>query len=162
MLSAQSIQDPEEKTAAFAGPIRRLMALMYDSLLLLGVLFVATLIPAVVTHKLHATQGDKVYDLPPLFQGAGFSLYLLVITLFFGYFWRKNGQTLGMQAWRLKVVAADGQKPSWLQCIIRGVVAIASLACLGFGYFWVLIDKQHLAWQDRASNTKIILLPKKK
>lgn len=150
-------------STAYADPIRRLMALMYDSLLLLGVLFLATLLPAIITGLLKPMQGEKIHDLPPLFQGAGFSVYLIVITLlFFSYFWRKNGQTLGMQAWRLKVISHDGGKPSWQQCIVRGLVAIISLVFGGAGYWWVFIDKEKCSWQDRASNTRVVLLPKKK
>lgn len=162
-MSSVPVETAAQSPVAIAGPLRRLMALMYDSLLLLGVLFLATLIPAVITHQLKPLSGDRIYDLPPLFQGAGFTLYLIVITLlFFGYFWRKNGQTLGMQAWRLKVVNIDGTQPSWMQCFLRGLVAIISVAAAGAGYFWILIDKEHLSWQDRASNTRVLLLPKKK
>jgi uncharacterized RDD family membrane protein YckC len=162
-MSSAAMESSDESTVSGAGPVRRLMALMYDGFLLLGVLFLATLIPAIITHQLKPMTGDKVYDLPPLFQGAGFSIYLVVITLlFFSYFWRKNGQTLGMQAWRLKLVNLDGKQPSWVQCFLRGAVAIVSVLAAGAGYFWILIDKENLSWQDRASNTRVLLLPKKK
>ena len=162
-MSSVPMETSEESTPVVVGPVRRLMALMYDCFLLLGVLFLATLIPAIITHQLKPMSGDKVYDLPPLFQGAGFSIYLVFITLmFFSYFWRKNGQTLGMQAWRLKLVDVDGNRPSWGQCFLRGAVAIFSFASAGAGYFWILIDKEKLSWQDRASNTRVLLLPKKK
>lgn len=158
-----SSESAAPSTPTFAGPIRRLMAVMYDSLLLLGILFVATLIPALVTGLLKPQQDEKIYDLPPLFQGAGFSLYLFIIALFFfSYFWRKTGQTLGMQAWRLKVIDVNGGVPSWTQCFVRGITAIFSLLLGGLGYWWVLFDKDKCAWQDRTSNTRVILLPKPK
>jgi uncharacterized RDD family membrane protein YckC len=150
-------------TTPFAGPLRQLMAVMYDSFLLLGVLFVATLIPALLQNLLKPMQGETIHDLPPLFEGWQFTLYLVFITLlFFSYFWRKNGQTLGMQSWGLKVVSVDGGKPSWKQCVLRGITAIFSLVLVGAGYLWVLIDKDHCSWHDRISNTRVVLMPKKR
>ena len=40
--------------------------------------------------------------------------------------------------------------------------ACVSLAALGLGYFWIWIDRERLAWHDRWSGTRVVVLPKKK
>ena len=154
-----SSQEPLPNASVF----KRIAAMFYDSMLLVGVLAAAALIPSIVltpdqvSHK----TGEVINELDPLLSGLGFQVYLLaIICIFFTAFWSKSGQTLGMQAWKIRIENADGSKPSIRQCLIRVVVAIPSLACLGFGYWWQWIDKEGLNWQDRASKTRVVQIPK--
>ena len=41
--------------------------------------------------------------------------WLVILLLFFGIFWQRAGQTLGMQAWRIKLVTDSGDPPTWRQ-----------------------------------------------
>jgi uncharacterized RDD family membrane protein YckC len=86
---------------------------------------------------------------------------LLTAVVFFGWFWLKNGQTLGMQAWRIKLVGFDGAPPSVRQIIIRCLAATLSAACLGLGYLWCLLDRNGRYWHDYLSRTELVLLPRK-
>lgn len=154
---------PAEPTNA--GVIRRLVAMVYDGLLLFAVLFIATLIPALIFSPEHIENSPQtnavVHELNQPLDGWLFRIYLvLVIILFNGMFWRRQGQTLGMQAWRLKLVSQSGGTPSWGQCAIRVLASMVSLACGGLGYFWAWIDKRSLTWHDRLSNTQVLQLPK--
>ncbi|MEP6907402.1 MAG: RDD family protein [Pseudoxanthomonas sp.] len=74
--------------------------------------------------------------------------------------WRRGGQTLGMRPWRLKVVAADGNAPSWSALCVRYAVATFSLLLAGIGFWWAWADRDALTWHDRASGTRMIRLPK--
>ena len=65
-----------------------------------------------------------------------------------------------MQAWRLKLVNREGGNPSWSQCLLRVLVSLLSIASCGLGYLWQLVDPKKLNWQDRASKTRVLLLPK--
>ncbi|MFV0476599.1 MAG: RDD family protein [Parahaliea sp.] len=85
-------------------------------------------------------------------------LALLTLITFFCIFWRKNGQTLGMQAWRIKLVGSDGGKPGLGQCVIRCLGACLSALCLGLGYAWCLFDKRKRYWHDYLSSSELILL----
>lgn len=145
-----------------AGVIRRLAAMVYDSLLVFGVLFTAT-IPALFLHQQRqVTNNEVIHELSPLVDGLLFQLYLVaVVVVFFCWFWKRNGQTLGMQAWRLKLVSSDGNALLLRQCLVRLVVAPVSLLCGGLGYWWAWIDRQGLTWHDRLSNTRVVVLPKK-
>ena len=147
-----------------AGVIRRIMAMVYDTLLVFAVLFAAT-IPAIFIHRNQQetiTNGDVTHKLPTLADGWLFQLYLLtIICVFFCWFWRKNGQTLGMQAWRLQIEDLNGQRISWKQCFIRLAGAAISLLLLGAGYWWIWIDKNHYSWHDHWSKSRMVILPKK-
>lgn len=137
--------------------------MVYDSLLLFGVLFTATL-PALLLDHIRQVQNDEViHELSPLAEGIGFQLYLVaVIVAFFCWFWKKNGQTLGMQAWRLQLRSNDGGELRLSQCLTRLLAAVLSIACLGLGYWWLWLDRDGLTWHDRLSKTRVVLLPKKK
>jgi len=86
---------------------------------------------------------------------------LLTTMVFFCAFWLKNGQTLGMQAWRIKLVSDTGSDPSLRQCVLRFFGALLSTACLGLGYLWCLFDRRGRYWHDHLSGTHLILLPKR-
>lgn len=133
-----------------ASLLRRLAAIFYDSLLLLSVLFFATL-PLIVL------SGEAVHS-----GQLGFQLYLLAVCfIYFGWQWTHGGQTLGMKAWRLKVINTnDAAGITWRTAAFRFMAAIPSLLAGGLGFVWILFDRQHLAWHDRLSSTRIILLPR--
>jgi uncharacterized RDD family membrane protein YckC len=129
----------------------RLAAMVYDGLLLFAVLFVATAALTPVTGG-----GPVSAGLQPLYR-----LYLLAVGFgFFGWFWTHGGQTLGMRAWRLRVVGADGRPPGWGTALLRFFGAGASAAALGLGYLWALVDRRNRCWHDMLSRTVVVRLPK--
>ncbi|AFT66441.1 MAG: putative RDD family membrane protein YckC [Cycloclasticus pugetii] len=132
------------------GLLRRLAIITYDALLLIAILFLATLVllPFQDSH---------------LFQPNSwlYSLYLLSVSfLFYGWFWTKSGQTLGLLAWKLKIANNKGQNISWRQALIRFTMAILSWGVLGLGVLWILVNKDRLSWHDIASNSRLIWVEK--
>ena len=149
------------------GVFRRLAVIVYDSFLLFAVLFVATLIPAyILSPEMFAAKpanDSVVHELNIPMQGWIYRVYLVaLIILFYGWFWRKSGQTLGMQAWRIKLESVSGGKPSWSQCVTRVLVAGVSFAAAGLGYWWIWLDKEGRSWHDLASKTVLRSIPKDK
>lgn len=145
-----------------AGLFRRLAAMVYDSLLLLGLSFVYGGLFAVSIPNWLADEpvplGELAYGpLGRLFFQLG---WLALIVGFFTYFWRHGGQTLGMRAWRLKVQTPDGQTISYQQCLLRCLLAALSMALAGLGYVWCLFDPQRQTLHDRLTHTQVIVLPK--
>src|SRR5690606_41442182 len=60
---------------------------------------------------------------------------LLAVTA--GYFvisWRRGGQTIGMRAWRIRIVATEGGALPWSRALLRFAVALVSLGALGLGF----------------------------
>jgi uncharacterized RDD family membrane protein YckC len=85
---------------------------------------------------------------------------LLAAFLFFGWFWTRGGQTLGMRAWRLKVVDEQGRSLTWLLALRRFAAAAFSWTALGAGFWWAIFDREKRAWHDRLSGTHLVVLPK--
>ena len=132
------------------GLLRRLCAMAYDALLLLALLMLLSY-PYV-----WLTGGVR----PGLLVKTLYQLYLLSICfIFYAGFWTHDGQTLGMRAWRLKVVRAEGGVITWMLALKRFVFAWISLLCFGLGFLWILLDRDKLAWHDKWSGTRVILLP---
>ncbi len=140
-------------TDAPLGLPRRLAAMAYDALLLVGLWMVAGL-PFVLLAARQDFLATGTMRL--LFQG-----YLLLISfLFYGWFWTHGGQTLGMRAWRLRLTRADGGPITWRIAALRFGSALLALAPLGLGLWWALFDKDKRAWHDRLSGTRLMVTPK--
>lgn len=85
---------------------------------------------------------------------------LLVTVAFFGVFWTRRGQTLGMASWRLRIEREDGGALTWGDTVRRLAAAVLSWLPFGLGYLWILIDPQRRAWHDRLSGTRILVMPR--
>ena len=132
-----------------AGLLVRLLAMFYDSLLLLSALLIATALALMVT------KGTLSYH-NPFFR----TFLFLICFSFYAWFWLHGGQTLGMRAWRLRLQRFDGRAITIWQALLRFMVAIPSLAMGGMGLLWMLVDKDRLAVHDRISESTIVRLPK--
>lgn len=142
-LSSQQI----ESKALQASLWKRLAALLYDSLLIVAILFIATAILLPLHH------GEAVSE-EPLFHVL-YQLYLLGwIYLFYAWFWRTSGQTLGMKAWRLQLIHVSGRQAGWGVSLLRLLAALLSWGALGLGYIWCLFSGK--TWHDSISETRVI------
>lgn len=167
-----------------AGVLRRLGAMAYDTLLLIAILALPTLmlVPFLNGKVLVPAELGWLAYMYRAFQ-------VLVCALFFGYFWtRSKGQTLGMQAWRLRIETAARQPLSWSVAMKRiGVLWLLTLpAIAGYWLIWrswegwrlavacalslapivacyasIWFSSDRLAWHDRWTHTRVIVLPKR-
>ncbi len=85
---------------------------------------------------------------------------VVTVVSFYSMFWRKRGQTLGMQAWRVKLQTLDGEPVALSRCLLRCAGATVSLLAAGAGYWWCLFDRNGRYWHDYWSNSELVLLPK--
>ncbi|NML33095.1 RDD family protein [Paraburkholderia antibiotica] len=97
---------------------RRLAALLYEAVILFGVVFLAGYLFSTLTQQ---RNGLTHHNLLAGWIG-------LVVGVYFVWFWTHGGQTLPMKTWRLRLVAADGGPVSVARAIIRYV----------FAWFWFL------------------------
>jgi uncharacterized RDD family membrane protein YckC len=70
--------------------------------------------------------------------------------------WRRGGQTLGMRPWRLRVVDEEGRTPGLAALWQRYAWATLSLAAVGLGFLWALVEPQRRCWHDLASSTRLV------
>ena len=130
---------------------RRLAAVLYDAVLLFGVLGVAATLALAVNGGKPVGYNNPVY----------ISYMFLVAFFYYAWFWTHGGQTLGLKTWRLRVQSREGTTISWTQALLRFFTAIVSWAALGMGFLWSLIDKEKLTWHDRYSMSVLVELPPK-
>ncbi|MDH4040339.1 MAG: RDD family protein [Gammaproteobacteria bacterium] len=140
--------------------LRRLAALVYDILLVLPLIMVCVALVMGVRTLLGI--GPAEDGIVRLDANLVRLLALLTTMAFFSWFWLKNGQTLGMQAWRIKLVDFDGGAPGTRKVVVRCLAAALSAGCFGLGYLWCLVDRRGRYWHDWLSGTELRLLPGKK
>ena len=132
-----------------AGFVRRILALIYDSLAVLGIILSLSLL-LVWSNGGPGESGSFIV----LIQ---FTIIFFTGPIFYSYFWIKNnGQTLGMQAWKIKLVSSVDLSLTLSQSLSRCFFSVLSGIFFGLGYLWILISEEKLSWSDIATNTKII------
>jgi len=150
---------------------RRLISMVYESLLAFAALFLPFLIFEFATNAAHT----------PLIEHMRQALAFLVLGAYFIHQWSREGQTLAMKTWRLKVVhpghshlspriAAARYLLSWmwvlpalLACLVFGLHKWEALGAVFAGILaWSLtafLDKDRQFLHDKLVGTRLIQLP---
>lgn len=135
-----------------ASLIRRSAAMTYDALLILAIMMLASL---PISSLDPATNTVGFISVPWLRFVYQVFLYYLIF-LFYYVFWRIQGQTLGMQVWKIKTLDESGRIMSPGQCVLRFALATPAIL-LGFtGYLWALFDKDRITVYDRLSHSRVV------
>ncbi len=133
-------------TNSYCSLPRRLLIMAYDGVILFGLLVVASAIALPIGDL------EKV-----AFEDFWFTLWLfLVCFAYLGGCWRYGGMTVGMRAWKVKLVSEDGGGVSWPRCLLRFLIAIISAGLFGLGFLWALIDKRKRGWHDLSAHTLLL------
>ena len=141
-----------EQNLPRCGLMRRLAAILYDGMLLLGLLFIASAL-----HLAVSGGGEDASTTPDLIR----TIFIVLASFgFFAWFWLHGGQTLGMRAWRIRLQNRGGGPITLWQALLRYLVAIVSWLALGMGFIWSLFDKEKLTWHDRYSMSELVIIPK--
>ncbi len=111
--AAQAGTAPQRENPPPAPPTpairRRLAALLYEGVLLFGVIFLAGLAFSLV---LQQRNGLTYHHL--------MSAWIAVVAgAYFVGFWHRGGQTLPMKTWRMRVVGPDGAPPTIARAALR-------------------------------------------
>lgn len=126
--------------------VRRLASFLYEGVLLFGIVVVTGLVYAGITDQRHALVGQRGLQ----------ALLFIVLGLYFIGFWVRQGQTLAMRTWHVRLVAADGGRVSAWRATLRYLLAwlwfLPALALLhgaglqGGGHFSVVLVVGVLAY----------------
>ena len=84
-----------------------------------------------------------------------------LLAILAGYYllnWTRSGQTLGMRAWRLRVVTDLGKPLGWKAACLRLPLSLLAWAPAGLGVLWLYFDPGRAALQDRWSRTRVVHL----
>ncbi len=165
--------DPHEIAAAAPpAPLKnRLLCMVYEAMLLFGVLFIATWLFSTLLQQRHALYlRDALQD-----------WLFVVLGVYFCWFWTHSGQTLAMKTWRIRVIGRDGQPVGWRRALVRYLLAwgwflpglglarligaqgwmLLLLPALNFAV-WVaaaLLDRDRQFLHDRLAGTRVVLKP---
>lgn len=142
----------------FAGFFTRFFALLFDNLFMVILAFV---IAFVLGGFMAVTGGTDSGILNFLSGTAGVILYVTLFLfqfLYFGYFWSKSGQTLGMKMLNIKVIRrGEDENISFLRGALRGSVGYwISGFIFSLGFIWAAFDGNKEAWHDKIFDTWVI------
>jgi uncharacterized RDD family membrane protein YckC len=125
---------------------RRVLSMLYESLIVFAVAFFAGLAFYGATHGRLSGNTRLV-----------FQLYLfLVLGAYFIACWSRGGRTLPMQTWRLRVVRPDNLPIGVGRAALRYVLAWPSLLLFGVGVFWAFFDRDRQFLHDRLAGTRVV------
>lgn len=125
---------------------RRLVGMLYESLVVFSILLIGFLLPQIVLSGFQMSLPPRVLWLH----------VVLLLMIYFVWCWLNGGQTLPMKTWKLRVVNADGLPLRPAQAVLRYLAAWPSILLLGIGIFWALFDKDKQFLHDRIAGTKIV------
>ena len=128
------------------GLFRRLLIMLYDTVVVIALLMLATTLAMLAGMGNQTALHDPVYT-------AGL---VLIWFFYLAWCWHKGGMTLGMRAWRVCITDERGDLPGWKQCAVRFLVSILSAAPAGLGFAWSLVDQKKRTWHDMASGTSLL------
>lgn len=134
-----------------AGVARRLAAAAYDLLPLAALWMAGTAL------IMPFAGGGEIAPRTFAYQAWLFAIAFVYYTLS----WQRGGQTIGMRAWRIRVVSGDATTMTWARMGLRFGVALVALAALGAGVFAGVLDARRRMWHDRAARTEVVLVPKR-
>ena len=132
---------------AAPGLPRRLASMLYESILLFAVWFLAVWLFQFAAATLDITGWRR--HLLQVFILAVFALYFL-------YCWLRGGQTLAMKTWRIRVVAKKGH--ARLQpgaALLRFLYALLLVPTM-VGIFWAFVDRDRQFLHDRLAGSLLI------
>ena len=132
---------------AAPGLLRRLASMLYESILLFAVAFIATWLFQFAAGTLRI-EGWRMH-----------LLQLFLITVFAAYFlwcWLRGGQTLAMKTWRIRLVAKEGHgRLPPTAALLRFIYALLLVPTL-IGIFWAMVDRDRQFLHDRLAGSLLI------
>ncbi len=124
------------------------MACVYELLILIAIWMLFTWLYVSIFGD--ATHGAKRLWL---------QLLLWCITgVYFVVCWVKTGQTLAMQAWKMKVVGEHGELLTLHQAAVRYVLASVLMVAFGVDFLYILVNKQRLLLHDQLLGSRYVFV----
>ena len=126
----------------------RFLAMFYDSFIAVSVAILASF-PYVYLFGNSVPASNFAYK-----------LYLFtIIMLLFAVQWSRGGQTLGMQAWKIKVFDLEKRNLSFARSCLRFVLAMLTGAT-AISWLWALVDRDSQTLFDRLTKSQVVKIKK--
>jgi len=141
----------------YAGFFTRFFALLIDIILMGILVFILTFIFGGMLSVTSSMNSGLMNFLGGVVGMLFFILMLFFHFFYFGYFWSKDGQSLGMKMLNIQVVGQDGQPLSFLRAGLRGSVGYwISGFIFSLGFIWAAFDAKKEAWHDKLFKTWVV------
>lgn len=138
-------------------PFKRIVASIYDSLLLLSVIFVLGYLSVFILNGFN-------WELPedpsqPILPG-WYAVFLISFTSwgFFTFFWIRGNKTLGMAVWNIEIYSIDGGRITLKQSAKRFSCNLLIIAFLGIPLLQIYFTKDRVAINDIWSGTRLKII----
>lgn len=142
----------------YASFLQRAVALCIDLALLscfhLGAAFVscAFLFPAWSQLDM-----EGIFHLSGSWLFAFMVILLLTSLLYSAVMHAGTGQTVGKRCMGIRLIALDGRRPSFWQCVLRWFASWLSALPFGAGFFWMVLHSERCGWHDSIAATRVII-----
>ena len=138
-------------------PFKRIVASIYDGLLLLSVIFVLGYLSIYISNGLN-------WELPedpsqPILPG-WYALLLISFSSwsFFSLFWIRGNKTLGMAVWKIEIYSVEGNKITLTQTFKRFFCNLIIVLMLGIPLLQIYFTKEKVAFNDLVSGTRLRII----
>lgn len=137
--------------------VSRFIAYIVDQVIL-GMIGCALMLPFMGLFGVAAATESNVLS---AFAGLAFLIVLPIVMvlnfIYFGFFWSRDGQSVGMKLMRIRVVSRDGGTVSFIRAALRGTFGymISGFLC-GLGFLWAAFDPAGEAWHDKLFATRVV------
>lgn len=166
----QTSPAPTTPTSIVPSRLRRFACMMYEAVLLFGVIFLASYLFDTLTQSRDAL----------MLRHGRQAIVFLAVGVYFIMCWRKRGQTLPMKTWNIRLIDRNGLSPTLGRLIVRYVLLwplplLASLLVLlasrmtGYSstdllivfapfsiFVWTWFDAEQQFLHDRLLGTRLI------
>jgi uncharacterized RDD family membrane protein YckC len=135
-------------------PFKRIVASIYDSLLLLSVIFVLAYLSVFILNGFNWELPDDPSQ--PILPG-WYAVFLICFSSwgFFSFFWIRGNKTLGMAVWNIEIYSITGNKVTPLQAFKRFCCNIIIVMALGIPLLQIYFTKEKIAFNDMVSGTRL-------
>ena len=131
-----------------ASLLRRLLALLYDSILIIGIYMSYVILITYLNGSALESQVEKLF--------LQFS-FIFFIFLFYCYFWKfNNGQTLGMQVWKIKLFSSENENISILRMIYRCFLSLFFSLLFLSNFIFIIFNRERKTLGDYFSKTRLL------
>ena len=148
-----SLTESTAQPYRYAGLFKRTAALVYDALIVVAILFLASALAMLIVGLFLGA--EAITEQKVLVENPFYFAWLIFCWFYYYYWcWQKGGQTLGMKAWRLKLVSTTDETIKLRYALLR-----FSSCLLGLANLWLLLPGNQ-GWQDILSHSIIIVTEK--
>lgn len=169
-MQQKSTANPTQTVLTYPNRLRRFACMMYEGVLLFGVVFLAGYAFDTLTQSRDAMMYRHVRQF----------ILFLAIGAYFVLSWHRRGQTLPMKTWNVRIADSNGQRPSpgrliarylllWPIPLLSALVIYAIARSTGYNaadllivftpftlFIWTWFDPQQQFLHDRLLGTRLI------